>query len=212
MEAEYTESSNDICCPSSSSLEHEELEKTFYQQNFYKSHIQFSKKNKVLKWTLDNSSDLVNNLIQNYKSSNLYKNLKDEFNSANSFQIEESSTLPYVIDRVSLFRQFRIISSRTIKTIYRNPALLATHYIVSIVVALICGILFWGVTDDIAGFQNRLGIFFFLCTLFGFSCLSSMQVFASERIIFIRERANLYYDPLPYYLSKVTIIYILDFV
>lgn len=42
--------------------------------------------------------------------------------------------------------------------------------------------------NDIPGFQNRLGVFFFTLALFGFSCLSSLGLFAGERILFIRER------------------------
>lgn len=42
--------------------------------------------------------------------------------------------------------------------------------------------------NDIAGFQNRLGLFFFTLALFGFSCLSSLGLFANERILFMRER------------------------
>ena len=68
--------------------------------------------------------------------------------------------------------------------------------------------LFYNVTNDIAGFQNRLGMFtlvvcggfvltlyvffsgffFFTLALFGFSCLSSLGLFANERILFMRER------------------------
>jgi hypothetical protein len=43
-------------------------------------------------------------------------------------------------------------------------------------------------SNDIAGFQNRLGLFFFALALFGFSCLSSLGLFANERILFMRER------------------------
>ena len=42
--------------------------------------------------------------------------------------------------------------------------------------------------NDISGFQNRLGIFFFTLALFGFSGLSSLGLFANERILFMRER------------------------
>ncbi|RKP11885.1 ABC-2 type transporter-domain-containing protein [Piptocephalis cylindrospora] len=48
-----------------------------------------------------------------------------------------------------------------------------------------------------------MGVFFFVCALFAFSCLSSLPLFASERVIFVRERANGYYSPIPYYLAKV---------
>lgn len=84
---------------------------------------------------------------------------------------------------------------------------MATHYIVAIVVALLCGFFFYGITNDIPGFQcvghlsglgaslefvltarNRLGLFLFILSLFGFSCLSSLGIFANERLLFMRER------------------------
>jgi hypothetical protein len=76
------------------------------------------------------------------------------------------------------------------------------HYVMAVVVALVCGFLFYGITNDIPGFQyvvyrrqstrliirNRLGLFLFILSLFGFSCLSSLGVFANERLLFMRER------------------------
>lgn len=35
------------------------------------------------------------------------------------------------------------------------------------------------------------GVFFFTLALFGFSCLSSLGLFANERILFMRERCDL---------------------
>jgi hypothetical protein len=43
-------------------------------------------------------------------------------------------------------------------------------------------------SNDIAGFQNRLGFFFFTLALFGFSCLSSLGLFHTERVLYMRER------------------------
>ena len=74
---------------------------------------------------------------------------------------------------------------------------------------MICGLFYQNVSNDIGGFQNRLGTsalrsalnlvlclpclsgagaFFFMLALFGFSCLSSVGLFANERILFMRER------------------------
>ncbi|KAK3711683.1 FAD-dependent urate hydroxylase [Vermiconidia calcicola] len=99
--------------------------------------------------------------------------------------------------------QFIILSRRTWRNLYRNPMLMLTHYAIAIVLAVFLGFLFYGLTDDLKGFQNRLGFFFFLLALFGFSTLTSLTVFAPERLIFVRERAKGYYSPLAYYLSKV---------
>ncbi|KAF9384519.1 hypothetical protein BGX21_001280, partial [Mortierella sp. AD011] len=105
--------------------------------------------------------------------------------------------------RATWWSQFKILADRTLKNIYRDPMLMLSHYCMSIFLGLLCGALFYKVTNDIPGFQNRMGVFFFMCALFGFSCLSILPSFAHERILFVRERANGYYSPLTYYLSKV---------
>lgn len=105
--------------------------------------------------------------------------------------------------RVGYVRQFVILSQRTWRNLYRNPMLMLTHYAIAILLAVLSGYLFYGLTDDISGFQNRLGLFFFLLALFGFSTLTSLNVFASERLLFVRERANGYYSPITYFAAKV---------
>lgn len=105
--------------------------------------------------------------------------------------------------RVGYLRQFIILSQRTWKNLYRNPMLMLTHYAIAIVLAVFSGYLFYGLTDHISGFQNRLGLFIFLLTLFGFSTLTSLNVFATERMLFVRERANGYYSPATYFAAKI---------
>lgn len=99
--------------------------------------------------------------------------------------------------------QFYILSGRTFKNLYRHPALIRAQYGVAIVMSLICGFFFYGVDNSLSGFQNRMGVFFFICAIFGFGCLSSMQAFSAERHLFKRERANGYYNPTPYFVAKV---------
>ncbi|KAK7525409.1 ATP-binding cassette sub-family G member 2 [Phyllosticta citriasiana] len=105
--------------------------------------------------------------------------------------------------KVGWIRQFLILSRRTWRNMYRNPMLMLTHYAIAILLAVLIGFLFYGLTDDIKGFQNRLGLFFFLLALFGFSTLTSLTVFAPERLIFMRERAKGYYSPISYFSAKV---------
>ncbi|KAF7981305.1 hypothetical protein HWV62_34233 [Athelia sp. TMB] len=123
--------------------------------------------------------------------------------SAETRDVEVESTLLRGRKRASWGTQFTILSGRAFKNLYRDPALLTAHYLSSVGLALFCGVFFHHVTDDIAGFQNRLGVFFFTLALFGFSCLSSLGLFANERILFMRERANGYYSSFTYFSSKV---------
>ncbi|CAH6719767.1 probable ATP-dependent permease [[Candida] jaroonii] len=105
--------------------------------------------------------------------------------------------------KATFLTQIAVLSSRTFKNLYRNPKLLLTHYVLSLVMGGFCGYIYYDVKNDISGFQNRLGLFFFLLSLFGFSALTGLHTFSSERIIFIRERANNYYNPFSYYVTKI---------
>ena len=154
-------------------------------------------------------------LVSSFHNSDVAQTIHDEISasvhaasSANGHSPEEGSTEAVTgsikgFRRISLPRQFIILSKRTWRNLYRNPILMLTHYAVAILLAVLSGYLFYGVSDDIGGFQNRLGLFFFLLALFGFSTLTSLNVFSSERLIFVRERANGYYSPITYFAAKV---------
>ncbi|KAJ6620042.1 hypothetical protein B0H10DRAFT_2163652 [Mycena sp. CBHHK59/15] len=157
-------------------------------------------------------------LVEAYAASTIARQIKEEGEALrasaarNGGAVPVAGELPDVAVETSLLRgrkragwgtQFRILSGRAFKNLYRDPALLTAHYLSSIALALICGLFFHNVTNDISGFQNRLGLFFFTLALFGFSCLSSLGLFANERILFIRERANGYYSTFTYFSSKV---------
>ncbi|KAL4246441.1 ABC transporter domain-containing protein [Abortiporus biennis] len=151
-------------------------------------------------------------LVDAFKNSDSYGQLAIENANAAVSANGTNGELPDIAVESDLTRgrrragwgtQFRILSGRAFKNLYRDPALLATHYIGSIIVAIICGALFHNMENDIAGFQNRLGMFFFTLALFGFSSLSSLTLFANERILFMRERANGYYSSFTYFASKI---------
>jgi ABC-type multidrug transport system ATPase subunit/ABC-type multidrug transport system permease subunit len=142
-----------------------------------------------------------NKLPQLYAESALAAELKHE--------IAELALAPTALEfenqyvKASFVSQVGILLSRTFKNLYRNPKLLLSHYLLLLAMGAFCGFLYYDVQNDISGFQNRLGLFLFVLSLFGFLALTGLHSFASERIIFIRERANNYYHPLSYYLSKI---------
>lgn len=136
-----------------------------------------------------------------YKESVIAQELKQEILEAKENPTKLQFKGQYL--KASFLNQLIILSSRTFKNLYRNPKLLLSHYILALVMGGFCGFLYYDVSNDISGFQNRLGLFLFVLSLFGFLCLTGLHLFATERIIFIRERANNYYHPLSYYLSKI---------
>lgn len=160
------------------------------------------------------SSTNLDILISSFADSDVAADLREEINQAISGASQANghplgatngadSAKVKGYRKPGVHRQFAILSMRTWRNLYRNPMLMLTHYAIAIVLACFLGFLFYGLTDDISGFQNRLGIFFFLLALFGFSTLTSLTVFAPERLLFVRERAKGYYAPIAYYSSKV---------
>ena len=151
-------------------------------------------------------------LVSSYATSDVAGSMHDEINAAIESATSANGGQPNGhggpvsmkgYRKVGWLRQFMILSKRTWRNLYRNPMLMLTHYAIAILLAVLSGFLFYGLTDDIKGFQNRLGLFFFILALFGFSTLTSLTVFSSERLLFVRERANGYYSPITYFAAKV---------
>ncbi|CAO1637298.1 unnamed protein product [Sympodiomycopsis kandeliae] len=147
-------------------------------------------------------------LVDAFHSSTIAEEIRKDIqeqsaNASNESDVEEIGRGMQGYQKASLFTQLRILSGRSFKNLYRNPQLMLAHYALSFLLGGFIGLLFYGVTNDIAGFQNRLGLCFFTLALFGFSTLTSLGIFANERQLFVRERANGYYSPLTYFAAKL---------
>ncbi|KAJ1994546.1 (ABC) transporter [Coemansia spiralis] len=106
--------------------------------------------------------------------------------------------------RPPLFEQFKVLSARIFRHLYRDPTLMLANYVMSVFIGLMCGVLFYQLDSTVQGVQNRLGLLMFVLAFYGFGCVTSLLVFSEERLLYLRERANAYYDPLAYFLAKVT--------
>jgi ABC-type multidrug transport system permease subunit len=120
-----------------------------------------------------------------------------------------TSTAPYVSTNVprhpygtSFYSQLWTLSGRAFTNFYRNFYLMPAHFLSAIVMGLLLGAIYWKLGIDLAACQNRLGSMFFMCCLLCFGAMSSLELFITERAIFVRERANGYYRPLAYFVSK----------
>lgn len=71
--------------------------------------------------------------------------------------------------------QFLVLSHRTLLNNLRNPYLLRAQYIIIVCIALLLGIIFWKVTPDIEGVQNRAGSLFFMISLLAFGSMSAID-------------------------------------
>ncbi|KAG0235040.1 hypothetical protein BGW41_000932 [Actinomortierella wolfii] len=103
----------------------------------------------------------------------------------------------------SFLGQLQVIMKRDFQTLIRNHALLTLHIAVSIILGVFIGGLYFKVPMDLAGFQNRAGSLFFMLALLGFSSISALGAFTETRTLFIKERSNGYYPPMPFIISTL---------
>jgi ABC-type multidrug transport system ATPase subunit/ABC-type multidrug transport system permease subunit len=103
----------------------------------------------------------------------------------------------------SFLTQLQVIMKRNFQTLLRNRSLLVLHLTVSFVLGIFVGGLYFNVTTDLGGFQNRAGSLFFMLALLGFSSVSALGAFTETRILFIKERSNGYYQPMPFIISTL---------
>lgn len=98
--------------------------------------------------------------------------------------------------------QFQTLSGREWKQLRRDRTLFVTHIVLSAILGVFCGGLYFNTGITIAGFQSRIGCLFFLGALIAFSALSSLYIVVDGRPLFLRERAGKYYSPTAWLLSR----------
>lgn len=155
---------------------------------------------------VENEKSRIEYLSQKYFESQIYYDLKTCLDNLSDDRLPRFSVDVIVSDtfyKRPFLNQISILSTRSILNLFRNPSLLFAHYVISIALAFVCGVLFWQVTDDMAGVQNRLGCLFFTCAFFAFGSMTSLDHFAIERLLFMREFSNGYYSCFSFYFCKV---------
>ncbi|CAL9730569.1 hypothetical protein MOUN0_J08856 [Monosporozyma unispora] len=148
------------------------------------------------------SRTISEHLHVKFQNGPMYQELMDDINTMTPMSIN----FPQIgnLDmKASFGHQLLILCSRSFKNTYRNPRLLMANYLLTILLSIFLGMVYYDVTNDISGFQNRMGLFFFILTYFGFITFTGLSSFSMERIIFLKERSNNYYLPSAYYISKI---------
>ncbi|RHY27688.1 hypothetical protein DYB32_006611 [Aphanomyces invadans] len=101
--------------------------------------------------------------------------------------------------------ELQVLFLRTMRNTFRQKSLFVLHLAISAILGVITGLIFMGLQNNLAGFQNRMGAFFFTLTFFGFGTLSSMDAFIAERPLFVKEAGAKYYGAWSYFVAKASI-------
>ncbi|CAF3334940.1 unnamed protein product [Rotaria socialis] len=146
----------------------------------------------------------LENLRLAYEKSSMHQHVmklrKQQFIDVN-LQIRTSRKS--VKPTISLWNEFYYICLRTLKNTFRNPSLILSQIVVSIILGLLVGLVFFDLkkTTD-PGVQNRLGVIFVIVVTQIFSTLTALEPLIKERALFIHENASGYYRTITFFCAK----------
>ncbi|KAM4052331.1 broad substrate specificity ATP-binding cassette transporter ABCG2 isoform 1-T1 [Anomaloglossus baeobatrachus] len=147
---------------------------------------------------------VVDKLADDFCNTNHYKETKAELEKMSSGEkVKTHFFTRQITYSSSFFHQIKWVCKRSIKNLLRNPQASIAQVMVSLVLALIVGAIFFGVKDDENGIQNRIGSLFFITTNQCFSSVSAIELFIVEKKIFIHEYISGYYRLSAYFFSKL---------
>ena len=118
-------------------------------------------------------------------------NLRERIGSLTTLEMEARNK--ELVYQTSFLRQFAIVSVRTVRTIVRDPRGIVGQFLITILMSLLIGVVYFDLDRGPAGLQNRVGVMFFLLVNMVFGNLNAISVFLEERQIFRHETANGYY-------------------
>ncbi|NXY54276.1 ABCG2 protein, partial [Callaeas wilsoni] len=147
---------------------------------------------------------LAEQLAEKYSNSSYYLETKAHLESISSINKKKTKGVFRQITYANSFlHQLKWVSRRTFKNLIGNPQASIAQVCVTAFLGLIVGAIFFGLKENSAGLQNRVGAMFFLTTNQCFSSISAIELFIVEKKIFIHEYISGYYGTSAYFIAKL---------
>ncbi|XP_077207207.1 broad substrate specificity ATP-binding cassette transporter ABCG2-like isoform X2 [Paroedura picta] len=147
---------------------------------------------------------VVDSLHEKYITSSQYQDLRKElqrWEGAPGIPRKKPRLGTQVTYANGFFTQLYWVSQRSLKNLIRNPQASVAQVLVTVILALIVGAIFFGVKLDQSGIQNRVGSLFFVTTNQCFSSVSSIELFIRDKKLFIHQYTSGYYRVSAYFLA-----------
>ncbi|XP_009205418.1 broad substrate specificity ATP-binding cassette transporter ABCG2 [Papio anubis] len=147
---------------------------------------------------------LIEKLAEIYVDSSFYKETKAELHQLSRGEKKKKITVFKEISYTTSFcHQLRWVSKRSFKNLLGNPQASIAQIIVTVILGLVIGAIYFGLKNDSTGIQNRAGVLFFLTTNQCFSSVSAVELFVVEKKLFIHEYISGYYRVSSYFFGKL---------
>ncbi|KFP45852.1 ATP-binding cassette sub-family G member 2, partial [Chlamydotis macqueenii] len=153
---------------------------------------------------IEYEKNLAEKLAEKYSNSVYYQETKAALQNISLGNKKKSKTIFRQITYANSFlHQLKWVSKRTFKNLLGNPQASIAQVCVTALLGLVVGAIFFGLKEDSAGLQNRVGAMFFLTTNQCFSSISAIELFIVEKKIFTHEYISGYYRTSAYFISKL---------
>ncbi|NWH94174.1 ABCG2 protein, partial [Aegithalos caudatus] len=147
---------------------------------------------------------LAEQLAEKYSNSAYYRETKAQLESISPGNKKKTKGLFRQITYANSFlHQLKWVSRRTFKNLIGNPQASIAQLFITAILGLIVGAIYFGLEENSAGIQNRVGAMFFLTTNQCFSSVSAIELFIVEKKIFIHEYISGYYRTSAYFIAKL---------
>nr|XP_004665476.2 broad substrate specificity ATP-binding cassette transporter ABCG2 isoform X2 [Jaculus jaculus] len=147
---------------------------------------------------------IIEKLAEVYTNSSFYKEAKAELEQLSGGQGKKrNSPFKEVTYVTSFCHQLKWITKRSMKNLLGNPQASIAQIIVTVVLGLVIGAIYFGLENDQTGIQNRAGVLFFLTTNQCFNSVSAVELFVLEKKLFIHEYISGYYRVSSYFFGKL---------
>ncbi|NXP63524.1 ABCG2 protein, partial [Chloropsis cyanopogon] len=148
--------------------------------------------------------NLAEQLAEKYSNSAYYRETKAHLESVTSGNKKKTKGLFRQITYANSFlHQLKWVSRRTFKNLVGNPQASIAQLCITAFLGLTVGAIFFGLEENSAGLQNRVGAMFFLTTNQCFSSVSALELFVVEKKIFVHEYISGYYRISVYFIAKL---------
>ncbi|XP_018102076.1 ATP binding cassette subfamily G member 2 (Junior blood group) L homeolog isoform X1 [Xenopus laevis] len=147
---------------------------------------------------------VVENLSAQFCTTSYYLETKSELEKmSQGKKVKINFFTRQITYNTSFLHQLKWVCKRSFRNLLRNPQASIAQVLVTLVLALIVGAIFFGVKEDVSGIQNRVGSLFFVTTNQCFSSVSAIELFIVEKKIFIHEYISGYYRLSAYFFAKL---------
>ncbi|KAF6128466.1 ATP binding cassette subfamily G member 2 (Junior blood group) [Phyllostomus discolor] len=147
---------------------------------------------------------LIEKLAEFYINSTFFRETKVELDRLSDVQKQKKSVaIKEITYATSFCHQVKWISRRSFKNLLGNPQASIAQIIVTVILGLAIGAIFYDLKKDPTGIQNRAGVLFFLTTNQCFSSVSSVELFVVEKKLFMHEYISGYYRVSSYFFGKL---------